>query len=327
MLSKNQKRIIVIIIAFLVSEFIWDVNKSFGSTFRSLLIASILTFLTVFAPFEIYFSLRDYWVDRWISLYLENLEIKKIKIDVDGGFLCADLIKSKDKQAVKSKNALIVISHGLSDTKETLQYYYFPLAYQGYIILAYDSRGTGESKKTGRRSHFLKRIEDFKKIIEWVKSQKEFSNMKISCAGFSIGAITVLIGGLLNKDIEKIIAISSMSYYKKNMPKYNPILMLSYLIKGIKLFPKNDENDRLSPYLVIKNAKKELTLKEWNKLSRKVMLIHCKNDRIIKFKNFKENKMILESPEKNVLILKKGGHSQKKNECVLVGATLNFFNS
>jgi hypothetical protein len=57
------------------------------------------------------------------------------------------------------------------------------------------------------------------------------------------------------------------------------------------------------------------------------MLIHCRNDRIIKFKNLKENRLILESPDKNVLILKKGGHSQKKNECILVGACLNFFKS
>jgi len=151
--------------------------------------------------------------------------------------------------------------------------------------------------------------------------------MKISCVGFSIGAITVLSGGFLDRNIEKIVAISSMSYYKQNIPKYNPIIMLSYFLKGVKLFPSDEENKMLSPYLLIQNAKKELTLGEWKILSKKVMLIHCMNDRVIKFKNLKENKIILESPEKNILILKKGGHSQKKNESVLVGATLKFFNS
>ena len=118
-----------------------------------------------------------------------------------------------------------------------------------------------------------------------------------------------------------------MSRYKQNIPKFNPILILSYLFKGVKLFPTNEESNQLSPYLLIKNAKKELSSEEWNELSGKVMLIHCKNDRVIKFKNLKENRLVLESPEKNLLILKKGGHSQKKNECVLVGATLNFINS
>ena len=327
MLSKNQKRIIVIIISFLVSSFIWYLNKSWGNDFRSLLISSILTFLTVFVPFEIYFSFRDIWVDRWIPLYLENIEIIKIKINVDGGFLYADLIKSKDKQAIKSRNALIVISHGFSDTKETLQYYSFPLAYQGYIILAYDSRGTGESKKTGRKSQFLKRIEDFKKIIEWIKTKNEFLGMKINCIGFSIGAITTLCGGFSDKSINKIIVISSMSYYKQNIPKYNPLIMLRYFMKGVKLFPNKEENNKLSPCFIINSAKKDLSEEEWKRFSRRVMLIHCKNDKVIKFKNFEENRIILESPEKNLLILKKGGHSQKKNECSLIGATLSFLNS
>jgi predicted esterase len=151
--------------------------------------------------------------------------------------------------------------------------------------------------------------------------------MKINCIGFSIGAITVLSGGFFNRNIEKIIAISSMSHYKSNIPRRNPVVMLSYLLKGVKLFPTQKESNELSPYLLIKKAKKELTTEEWNNLSKRVMLIHTKNDRVIKFKNLKENKYILESPDSNVVILKKGGHSQKKNECILVGAVLKFLNT
>ena len=168
MLSKSHKRIIVITIAFLVSAFIWYVNASWGNTLRILLIASILTFLTVYAPFEIYFTFRDIWFDRWDVLYLKNLETTKVKINVDGANLYADLIKSKDNEAVYSKNTIIVVSSGFSDKKETLQYYYYPLAYQGYVILAYDARGIGESKKTGHRAYFLRRIEYFESIIVWI---------------------------------------------------------------------------------------------------------------------------------------------------------------
>ncbi len=241
--------------------------------------------------------------------------------------LSANLVKNQEQEKIESKNTIIIICHGFSDTKEKLQYFYYPLAYQGYVILAYDARGTGKSKKTGKRSDFIKRIDDFKKIIKWVKNQDELSKMKINCIGFSIGAITVLSGGFLNSDIEKIIAISSMSHYKPNIPKKNPIVMLSYILKGVKLFPTLEEINQLSPYLLIKNAKKELALEEWNNLSKRVLLIHTKNDRVIKIKNLRENKLILESPDKNVLILKKGGHSQKKNECILVGTALNFLNS
>ena len=302
-------------------------NPCYTTAFSRCFTLSVTTFLIVYVPFEIYFSFRELWFDRWKKLFLKDLEISNIQIDVSDGLLYANLVKNRDPSKINLRNAIVILCHGFSDTKETLQYIYYPLAYQGYTILAYDARGTGKSKKTGKRSDFLKRIEDFKTVIDWVKTQKEFSNKKIYCIGFSIGAITVLSGGFLNKDIEKIIAISSMSHYKQNIPKYNPIVLLSYLIKGVKLFPNIKENDLLSPYLLMEKAKKKFTPEDWKLLSKKVMLIHCKNDRVIKFKNLKENRLILESPERNILILKKGGHSQKKNECILVATTLSFLKS
>lgn len=331
-LSKNQKRIIIIIISLIVSAYIWHVNDNiFGNTFHTCLNLSTTTFLIIFTPFEIYFSFRDLWFKRWIPLYLNDLEISKVRIQINTHnkkrYLSADLITPKNREKIKSKNAIIIISHGFSDTKVTLQYYYFPLAYNGYTILAYDARGIGKSKKSGKRSQFLKRIDDFEKIIDWIQSNKNLAQMDIYSVGFSIGAITVLCGGFANQDIKKIIAISSISYYKQNIPKYNPIVIFSYVIKGVKLFPKENENMKLSPYLVIKAVKNKVSTNEWKRLSQRVMLIHTRNDKIIKLKNFTQNKLLLETLDKNQLILRKGGHTLKRNELALVGATLNFFNS
>ena len=79
--------------------------------------------------------------------------------------------------------------------------------------------------------------------------------------------------------------------------------------------------------MVIEGLKNTLSQDEWKKFSEKVLLIHSENDKIIPFINFAENKSILELPDEKQLILKKGGHMQKKNELALVGATLKFFNS
>jgi alpha/beta superfamily hydrolase len=329
LLSNILKRIVLIAIDILISWYIWEVNVSFGnpcysSAFSKCFTLSITTFLIIYVPFEIYWSFRELWYDRWRKLLLKDLTVSTINIDVSDGQLSANLVKNRNESKVALKNAIIIVCHGFSDTKETLQYFYFPFAYQGYTVLAYDARGSGKSKKTGKRSDFLKRIEDFKKVIEWVRNHDEFSNIKIYCIGFSIGAITILSAGFENREIEKIIAISSISHYKQNIPKYNPVIMLSYLIKGVKIFPNIEENIQLSPYLSIKKVREKITPEDWNDYSKKVMLIHCKNDRVIKFKNLKENRLVLESPESNVIILKKGGHSQKKNECILVGACLNF---
>ncbi len=325
MLSKNQKRFIVIFIALAVSAFIWNVNASWGNSFWICFILSATTFLIIYTPFEIYFSFRDIWYDRWDALYIKELKISKVKIKVDGGFLHANLITSKKLEDVKSKNTIVIVSPGFSDTKESLQYIYFPLAYIGYIILAYDARGIGESKKTGNRNELTKRIEDFKIINNWIKTLESYKVSKIYCLGVSIGAITVLCGGFNNKEIEKIVAISSISKYRENILKSKRMVKLSYRLKGINLKPSETENKNLSPYIIIETLKAKITREEWLKLSNRVFLIHAINDKVIPFKNFEENRDILELSAENLLIMVKGGHMLKKDEHALVGATLRFF--
>ena len=333
MLTIIHKRIILIIIALIISTYIWDLNASWGNTFNTCLILSTTTFLIIYTPFEIYWSFRDIYFDRWAPIKHKNMKTTKINIEVGKNrkgkskHIIGHIISLSNKEIVESKSSLVVICHGFSDSKESLQYYYIPLALQGHTILVYDARGTGESKKAGRRSQFLKRIEDFKKIIEWIKIQDQFKNYEVNTIGFSIGAITVLCGGFSNKAIKKIIAISSMSNYKQNLPKYNPIIMLSYLLKGVKLFPNKVENNKLSPYFVIENSKQQLSENVWLELSKRVFLIHAKNDRIIHFKNFQENVQLLNLSEQNTLVLNSGGHMQKKNELLLVASSIKFLES
>jgi len=333
MLSKNHKRIILIFIALVFSAYIWNVNASWGNTNFTCFILSTTTFLIIYTPFEIYWSFRDIYFDRWAPIKYNNLKTSKIKIEVElgknGEKKCLEglLISCKDNQLNPSKDTIVILCHGFSDKKETLEYYYLPLVYQGYTVLVYDARGTGESKKVGKRSQFIKRIDDFEKIVSWIENNNELKSYKIYAVGFSIGAITVLCGGFSNGNIKKIIAVSSMSNYKQNLPKHNLIVMLSYLMKGVKLFPNDKENERLSPNIVIEQFKSLISAEEWDYCSRRVFLIHARNDGIIKFKNFEENVALLGITEKNTLILKKGGHTQKKNELLLVASSLDFFKS
>ena len=333
MLTKIHKRIILIIFALIISAYIWNVNASWGNTFNTCLILSTTTFLIIYTPFEIYWSFRDIYFDRWALIKFKNMKTTKINIKVGKNrkgkskYIVGLLISLSNKEIVETKSSLVVICHGFSDSKETLQYFYIPLALQGHTILVYDARGTGESKKVGRRSQFLKRIEDFEKIIEWIKLHDQLKDYDLITIGFSIGAITVLCGGFSNKDIKKIIAVSSMSNYKQNLPKYNPIIMFSYFLKGVKLFPNKVENYKLSPYSVIENSKRQLSENLWREFSKRVFLIHAKNDRIIHFKNFQENVELLNLSEQNTLVLNSGGHTQKKNELLLVASSLKFLES
>lgn len=329
--SKNLKRFILIYIDLIISMLIWNINQNiFGNPIFICLILSTTTFLIIFTPFEIYWSFRDFWFDRWAEFYPNDITVLKLKIPLTkevkkkDRFLSALLIYPRESKQTPLKNSIIIICHGFSDSKETLQNYYYPLVYHGHIVLAYDARGSGGSKKAGRRGQFLKRIDDYKEVITWVKSNKEFRNMQISSIGFSIGAITVLCGGFNNKIINKIIAISAVSIYKKNLPRYNPLFIFNYLLKGVKLFPNEDQNQKLSPYLIFEDLRGRTDKEEWNKMVSRIMLIHAKNDHIIKFRNFEENCAILSLPERNKVILERGGHTHKKNELILAGSSLEF---
>ncbi|MFX1277468.1 MAG: alpha/beta hydrolase family protein [Promethearchaeota archaeon] len=323
--QKLPKRIVIFSIGIIVSMIIWNINANWGNSFEICLLLSTTTFLIIYIPFEIYWSFWDIWFERWIRLKSQYLESSKVRIKVDiDKFLGAIVVKSKNQEKVISKNAIIIINHGFSDNKETLQYYYFPLALQGYVILAYDARGTGSSKKIGKKKDFLNRIEDHDIILDWIKKNENYKDKKIYTIGFSIGAMVALCSGFPRKDVHKIIAISSVSNYRKNVPKYNPIILISYMLKGVSLHPSNENNQKLSPYLIFQSIKKKVSEEEWNEISKKVFLIHCINDHIIKFKNFKENQSILNIPTFNQVIFKKGGHSLKKNEIELVGATLRW---
>ncbi|MHA1669431.1 MAG: alpha/beta hydrolase family protein [Promethearchaeota archaeon] len=312
---------------------IWNVNQNiFGNPFLPCFILSTTTFLIIYTPFEIYWSFADLWYERWISLTLNDCVISHKRIEVarlrnKKKELAAILVSSKDKDLVNIKNSIIIIVHGFSDTKESLQNYFLPFIQLGYVILSYDARGTGASKKVGRRSHFLKRIEDFKKILKWVSMNNELNKKRIYCVGFSIGALTILCGGFKNEAIHKIIAVSAISNYRKNLPRFNVIVMLSYFIKGVKLFPNWEENLKLSPSIVINQIKKNIPEEKWRNLCNRVLLIHSRNDKIIKMKNFEENAEILGLPEENRLIISKGGHTHKKNELILIGRSLKFLES
>ncbi len=326
--KKLPKRIAIATVAFIVSAYIWDVNASWGNTFETCMSLSTTTFLIIYTPFEIYWTFRDMWFDRWKRLKSRYLEINEQRIEIESGkFLIANIVNPKNQSHIRPKNAVIIVCHGFSDTKETLQYYFLPLALQGYTILTYDARGSGKSRKTGRRGQFIERISDFEKIVEWIKQNKDLSRMKIYAIGVSIGTMAALCGGFPRNDVDKIVAIASFSDFKKNSAKYNPVVVLRYLLKGVSIHPSHEKNEKLSPYLIFQSVKNCLSEQEWFALKKKVLLIHAKNDKVIKFKNLQENMQVLGLSRDQVVVFNKGGHSLKKSELSLVGATLQFLNA
>ncbi|MHA1195321.1 MAG: alpha/beta hydrolase [Promethearchaeota archaeon] len=331
--SKLVKRCIVLYFAILISSLVWNVNYNiFGNPPLPCLILSTTTFLITIIPFEIYWSIKDLWLARWKKLDFDGVNEKKIRIYLESSkkrkrYLSATLLNIRKRKNSNDKDSIVILVHGFSDTKESLMYLAYVLAIMGYHVLIYDARGSGESKITGKKGDFISRINDFEQVVKWILKNDNLKSKKIHAIGFSIGGMTVLNGGFENKNIQKIIAISTFSNYKKTISLRNPIIILSYLLKGVKIFPKPGENNILSPSLFIRDIKKRMPIDEWKKLSSRVFLIHAKNDKIIKVKNFEENATMLEISYENRLLLKKGTHTHKKNELILAGTILKFLES
>ena len=74
--------LICIIIGIIFSAYIWNVNASWGNPFEPCLILSTTTFLMIYTPFEIYWSFRDLYFDRWAPIKFGSLITSKIKIEV-----------------------------------------------------------------------------------------------------------------------------------------------------------------------------------------------------------------------------------------------------
>ena len=329
MLSKNVKRLILLIIDLIFSGIIWYINSSWGNDFITCLMLSTTTFLIVLIPFEVYWSFRDIWLDRWDEISAENVDKERLEIKVNGGELIASLYRQKNSKPSLVPH-LIVVSPGFSDLKEDLEYFFLPFVNAGYLVLAYDARGTGESKSVGRRGDIKGRIDDFLKIVDWVQRESKLKYKELYVAGFSIGALTILCGGFSLDVVKKIFAVSSIGDFKKNIPRFNPIVWFRYFLKGIPQFPSNETNLEVSPVHVLNNYKQSKfsnSEEEWKKFSKKVMLVHVKNDKIVRFKNFIDIQNTLNLPEENQLILRKGGHVLKKNELTLVSHALQFFKS
>jgi len=107
-------------------------------------------------------------------------------------------------------NDVIIIVHGWFMTKDSKAFSNLAKDFSKYFdVIIFDCRGHGKS--SGFYTFTSKETIDLKTIIDYAKKQYT----KIYLAGFSLGGALVLIHSALNKDIDKIIAVSAPSDFNK----------------------------------------------------------------------------------------------------------------
>ncbi len=352
----RPKHILLFIVDFTLAAYIFYVNfyflpekYQFVPQIRSCIYLSLMTFIFTWLCWSLYFELRDFWQFRWYRTDTLQVKIKSVHIPISWPKSDQDLGNNKTKESNTNedlvlygeilhwtknsqKSPVVIFSHGFSDDCIYTRHFTIPIALSGYDVLTFDSRGSGKSRKTGKTNQFVEITRDLKDVIKYVKKDSYLGGRPIYLVGISLGSLASIKQGLTDDSVEKIIAVAAMSNYRNNIPqspitfKKNWWLWLRYTFFGVMMNPLDGINYELSPVLQLSKLRKNYNDdNNWiDFTSKKLFLVHAKNDKIISFDSFLENRNIakLKSRYHNWEILNSGGHNFLQYELPLVSTII-----
>lgn len=115
-----------------------------------------------------------------------------------------------DQPAIASKG-LIILCHGLtgdrSGPQRILTYWAKRLCEEGFIVVRFDFRGSGDSSGKFDETTVGGMREDLETVIQWCKSK--FSYPRLILSGISLGGVVVLSTLLEQKDCEMVVLFST----------------------------------------------------------------------------------------------------------------------
>ncbi len=308
-----------------------------------------MTFVFAWFCWSLYFELRDFWQFRWYRIDNFQVKIKPVQIPILWPKNDKNLDNNRKEESYSTENLtlygeilhkdgtppkspVVIFSHGFSDDCIYTRHITIPIALSGYDVLTFDSRGSGKSRKAGKTNQFVEITRDLKDVIKYVKNDPILGDRPIYLVGISLGSLASIKQGLFDDSVDKIIAVAAMSNYRDNIPqspitfKKNWWLWLRYTFFGVKMNPLDAINYELSPLLQLSELRRKFDNDaDWiDYTSKKLFLIHAKNDKIISFESFIENRDVakLVSNNKNWEILNSGGHNFLQYELPLVSTII-----
>lgn len=107
-------------------------------------------------------------------------------------------------------DAVLIIAHGWFMTKDSKCFSEIANAFsENFDVIVLDFRGHGQS--SGVYTFTTKEPQDMKAVVNYAKTQYK----KVYLMGFSLGGALVLIHGALEKDVDKIVAVSAPFCFRK----------------------------------------------------------------------------------------------------------------
>lgn len=121
-----------------------------------------------------------------------------------------DNIKIELNHFKTGHNAVVILIHGWFMTKDSKSFSNLAHALStDFDVISFDCRGHGKS--SGFYTFTTKETIDVKTVVDYAKCEYE----KIYLMGFSLGGALALIQGALEKDVDKVIAVSAPYSFEK----------------------------------------------------------------------------------------------------------------
>ncbi len=185
-----------------------------------------------------------------------------------------DNIKIAINHYDKGKESVLIIIPGWFMTKDSKAFLKISKAFaQEMDVICMDCRGHGKS--SGFYTFTAKETADIKKIVDFAKSKYK----KVYLAGFSLGGALAVIHGGINQNVDKIIAVSAPSSFRKienQMWHYNawiPTMKKFEFSRWVSVRPLIIPLKKIKPIDVIKKVDvptlfiaggKDVTVKKWH---------------------------------------------------------------
>lgn len=219
-----------------------------------------------------------------------------------GGTLAGYLFKPFGK----AKSA-IIFCHGFMWFKESFKMPARYLALRGFITLAFDFTGNGDSDGFLSEGTISQEVSDVGSAIKFLK--KNYGVEKIGLVGHSVGGAVAVLAALKNPEVRCLVVLAPLAVLKNKPYKEFANMMADILDRKGLCEVVNCKRMRSLDTSFFRDIKKHNILKSARSLKTPVLVVHGDSDNII---NIGEGKMLydaVQTKKKKFYPIRGEGHS------------------
>lgn len=263
----------------------------------------------------------------------EDILHEKIEIQLADGVVARGHILKSQKMDLNRHNPAIILHHGVGSKKENLYHLGYPLARRGFIILAVDARGHGETGKNFRQSrkddwYLSENTGIFKDFTQWVNfliTRPDVDPNQITVIGHSLGGAVCLSTALLDARVKLCILLSPLYSFEDFLqePQGRKFLGETWMQKMVLHFSLSFSRIRKMESLIL--PKYIINTINPRDVQNKVRLIHSRDDELLLFGTHAiPIQTRLQLPFEYVFFPREGGHHLRGQEAVIMERILSW---